>query len=204
MSRILKAVGNEGNPNKLGDVAKAAKLGAALQLGAMTIRENVAANTIVLPEQAKAVIAITAYAVAGTTTGLLTPAAPGAAPAAGQVGVSVTGDLIFQATDAITEAEVVYTVAEGDLVETTGVLDATGALVLPGSTTARILLEATVDAAARTVVARGSAPAVGEAAIADDGSLAFNVADAGGTAVVKYIEFPANSVADRLAGNVDF
>lgn len=204
MSRLLKVVGNEGNPNKLGDVAKAAKLGAALQLGAMTIREAVADDAIVLPEQAKALAVITGYAVAGGVTGILAAALPGEAPATGEVGVDINGNLVFFATDAVTEAEVTYTVAEGDLVESTGVLDAAGLLTLPGSTTARILLSASVGGSDRTVVARGTAPAAGEAGINDAGAIAFNVADAGLVASVRYIEFPANSVADRLAGSVEF
>lgn len=79
------------------------------------------ANSIALPEDAKALNLIKVYARAGTgTAGLLTIDVDAAtAPAAGHVKISPNGDVLFNSTDAWTSVDVVYEPEKGDVVETT-------------------------------------------------------------------------------------
>jgi hypothetical protein len=204
MSRKLQAVGNEGNPNKVGDFNKDVKIGSALKQGAMTRVVAVASDTAVLPESGKALALVAVFVSAGGATGVFTPTT--GAPAAGEVAIDpITGNVIFNAADAVTEAEITYTTFEGDVVEAAGVADAAGLVTLPGGSRGRLLLEASVGGAARTVVARAAAPAAGEAALTAAGTgVQFNVADAGGAAVVKYVEMPDSTALDRLLGDVDY
>lgn len=203
MGRSLKSVGNEGNPNKVGDFNQSVKIGSALALGSQTASGAVASHVMVLPDGAKAAYALNGYASVGSVTGVVTGVA--GAPATTEVGVDVNGDLVFQATDAVTQAEVVYVTLEGDQVSASAVVASTTA-TLPGTSKARLILSATVDGNARTPVARGTAvPGAGTCAISDDGaSVEFNVADAGLTAVISYIELPVQTVVDRLTGDVNF
>lgn len=204
MSRTLQAVGNEGNPNKVSDFARAVGLGTALKLGAMTLISAVASNTLALGDGQRALAVLRCFVTAGAVTGAFTPVAS-AAPATGEVGISVTGNIVFNAADAVTAVEVTYLVAEGNTISVTERANAAGLVTLPNSARARILVSATMNGAARTVVARAAAPAAGQAAISLLGTgVQFNVADANGTAVITYVEIPADPVLERLLGSVDF
>lgn len=204
MSRKLQAVGNEGNPNKVGDFNREVKIGSALKQGAMTVVIAVAANTAELPESGKALALVAVYVSAGGATGAFTVVA--GAPAAGEVAVDpITGNVIFNVADAVTEAEITYTVIEGDVVEAAGVADAAGLVLLPGSSRGRLLLEASVAGASRTVLARAAAPAAGQAALTAAGTgVQFNAADAGAAVIVKYVEMPSTTALDRLLSEVDY
>lgn len=202
MGRPLKQVGNEGDQNKVGAFNQSVKMGSALLLGAQTVDSAVTSDTIVLPDSAKAFSVIGGFASAGTVTGAFTPAS--GAPATTEIGINATGDLIFNNSDAVTQAEVVYLTVEGDVVSASAII-ASGEALLPNTSKARLLLSATADGNSRTVVARASAPAAGEAAVNTAGTaIAFNAADNGLSAVVNYIETPEESVADRLTSDVDF
>lgn len=202
MGRKLSTVGNEGNPNKVGDFNRSVKIGSALKQGGMSLRGSVVSDALSL--ETKAVAVVSALAIAGGTTGALTPVAS-ATPAAGEVGVDRLGNIVFAAADAITSVEVVYIPAEGDTISSGGVCDAAGAVKIANGSTARIVTSAEVDGNARTVIDRGGAPAVGEVALSLDGAtVQFNVADAGLQAVFTYVEFPAQTVVERLDSEVDY
>jgi hypothetical protein len=204
MARALKDAGNEGNVNKVGDFAKSAKMGDALLCGSITISSAVTANTIVLPEGAKAYSIIRAYASAGTVTGHFTSAVFPVAPATTQVGISATGDILFFATDAVTRAEVEYVGVEGNIISATAIISA-GLAPIPSGSRARLLLSASAAGATRVVLHRGVAPAVTDASIAVVGtSITFNVADNGKAATFRYVEMPAVSIMQRLTNSVDF
>ena len=201
MGRPLYQAGNDGDQNKIGAFNQAVCIGTALSLGAQSLRTAVANDTVVL--ESKALLVLSAYSVDGTVTGPLTPV--DGAPAAGEVAVDQLGNIVFNAADAVAEVELVYIIAEGDSISAGGVADATGLYSFPNSSTARIITSATANGVARTVVDRGAAPAAGEVALTVDGSGAqFNVADAGAEVTVDYIEFPTDSVINRLNGDVDF
>ena len=127
MGRKLESVGNEGNPNKVGDFNKSVKIGSALLLGAQSVRAAASGNK--LAPAKKALVALGGFAVAGGTTGPLVPAASPLAPATGEVGVDLSGDLIFASADAVTEAEVTYLPLEGDTISATGVVGSAGSVV---------------------------------------------------------------------------
>lgn len=90
------------------------------------------ANSLALPEDAKALTILAAYARAGTgTKGPLTIDADNStAPAAGHVKISPNGDILLNSTDAFTSVDVTYEPDKGDVVEL--VLPVvTGVLTLP-------------------------------------------------------------------------
>lgn len=206
MGRPLREVGNEGNPNKVGVFNQSVRIGSALKLGASTVGSfAVVNNEIVLPDGMKALVVIFALATVGTSAGQKTPVL-GGSPSAGEVGITPTGDIVFNATDAVTAAEVTYTVSEGDVVDFSSIVPASGNVLLGATDSARLLLSATVDGNSRTVVARGSAPGVGEVSVgALGGLIQFNAADDGLVAELSYVQFPqGTSVGDRLEGDVDF
>lgn len=93
------------------------------------------AGTWALPDDAKAVVGISAYARAGTgTLGVLTyDGVEATAPAAGHWAISPSGDVVFNSTDAWTSVDVVYTPQKQDVVELVGigVTSGTGVCTLP-------------------------------------------------------------------------
>jgi hypothetical protein len=207
MSRTNIQVLQEANPSKVDATFNRVGLGDAFGNITRNTRGTVTTNELALPNDAKALVVLHAYATAGTTAGEKT-GVDGGAPLAGEVSVTPTGDIIFNATDAVTAAEVTYVAVEGDLVTAQIAVTAAGATDLPGERTAKLLIEASLDfgssSGAKTVVARGSAPGAGEAAIGDDGEIAFNGTDVGAspvTATVTYIEFPAETVSEALSAD---
>lgn len=197
MSRTLAAVLNEANPNKLPVAAQVARLGSVLKLSPAFVRGAVASNVLALPEGRRAVAILYAYAVAGTVTGQLTPVV-GPAPATTEVGITDDGQIAFQATDAVTEAEVVYVSAEGEIFEEV-IPIATNVGTPLASRKGLILLEAealvgTVTGVA-AVEARGTTPGTGEAALTDEGDVEFAAADAVTSARVKYVAAPGIGTA---------
>jgi hypothetical protein len=95
-----------------------------------------AAQSIALPEGAKANSVITAYARAGggTLGPLVVDAPDGLTAAAGHIGVSPNGDLLFAAADAWTSVDVVYEPEKADVIEiVVPVIPGTGIGLLPQS-----------------------------------------------------------------------
>lgn len=212
MARTIKDVLNESNPNKLPSGAQIAQLGSALALEPIFIDSAVSANAIALPNASKAKLGLAAFASAGGATGPLAFVA-GGAPVAGEFSVSAAGDLVFAAADAVTRAEVSYLPFEGEIItETVNV--AASAAALPSGRKTSLLIAASVvtgiATGAKSVMARGSAPAAGEAAInAAGSSIVFNAADVvAGSALLTYVITPGSggtsSLASRLAEQADF
>jgi hypothetical protein len=212
MARTIKDVLDEANPNKLPSGAQIAKLGSALSLEPAFIDAGVTANAIALPSAAKAALGLAAFASAGGATGPLAYVA-GGAPVAGEFSVSASGDIVFAAADAVTRAEVLYLPIEGEVI-TESVFVAASSAALPSGRKAVLLLSASVVSGiipgAKTVVARGGAPAAGEAAINAAGTaIAFNAADVvAGSCELTYVVTPGSggtsSLNSRLAEQADF
>ncbi len=94
--------------------------------------------SITLPDDAKAAQIISAYARAGTgTKGPLT-VSTSQTPAAGSVGISNSGDLILNETDAFTSVDITYTPERQECVEVTvPCIAASGVAAIPAYLTAR-------------------------------------------------------------------
>lgn len=213
MTRSLRAALNESNPNKISDGFRVALAGDALALTPAFIASAVTANTIVLANKAAFILA--AFAVAGGATGALTVVA--GVPAAGQVAVSPAGDIVFAAADGVTSAEVTYAAQDGETFTETVDIVGSAALFLQSKRGVR-LVSATVltsnipaGLGAKTIAARGSAPAAGAAALSTAGTgVAFNAGNVvTGTASVTYIATPGVGaaplgLAGRLASQVAF
>lgn len=199
MSRSLKTVLDEANQNKLGAALHLAKLGTILSLTPRTVRLTVATNVGVLPEGAKARALLSVVSTVGTTTGVLTPVATGTTPTTGQVAIGTTGNVVFAAADAVTQAEVTYLAEEGAIIEETLPV-ATNVATLSQSRRSSLLLEATATVGtttgAETIVARGATPTTTQAALNAAGSgVVFAAADAVTQCTVKYVAFPGDGIA---------
>lgn len=196
--RPLRDVLNECNANKLPSAGQALKLGNAIALCPMFITGTVTSHLLALPTTQKAIAVLFAFAQAGASTGQKTPIATGAAPAAGQVGVSPTGDIQFNAADAVTSADVVYMSAEGEIFTETLPVAANVATPLQDKR-ALILLSATAvtggTVGAKTVDFRAAALAATEAGVTLTGTIGFAAADAVTSATVTYIAKPGVGVA---------
>jgi hypothetical protein len=126
---------------------------------------------------------------------------------------------VFQATDAVTEAEICYVPLEGELFEDEDIpVTAGGVGTFLASRDGVQLISATLNApaatpGAKTVVARGTAsPGAGEVALLDAGNtIQFVAGEAGSicTATVTYRAFPGigegveDPFGDRLEAEVD-
>lgn len=197
MTRPLKDALTEANPNKLAVAAHQALLGSAMAQ-AMKVQKiaEVSGDVTSLADDELCDELVGVYVSAGGAPGLFTVVAKGSAPAAGEAAATPDGQVAFNAADAVTEAELVYLTPEGVLVSEEVEVAASGAVVLPASKRARMLVSADLSAAAasggaKAVVARGSAPGAGEAAVADDGQLAFNGADVGASPVTAQVSYYA-------------
>jgi len=205
MSRPLQTALTESNPNKLAAAMHDLDAGQAFKLVTRTERVTVTANVATLSAPAKAILAC--YASAGTAPGFKTPLQTGT-PSAGQVAVGPSGTAVFNGTDAITVAEVVYVAVEGEPVTEeidvtsnvgSGFASKTGALLVAAESLAGTLT------GALTIVARGATPTTGQAALGATGTFVFAGADAVTRARVTYYPFPdaaaGGSVASRLAAS---
>lgn len=207
--RKLRDVGNDGNPNKLGDFFQVLGMSNALRTGFMTTKRAVVDDLMILDDFDKVVEVISAFATVGTVTGAKTPDVAGATPATGEVAPTLDGNIAFAAADAVTEAEVVVRLQEGELVELTTTASAAGLVSqLLGRTAALIVEAEQLDGAApglKTVAARGSAPAAGAVAITLLGAIQFNAEAANDRVRIKFIAFPdGTSVLDKLNSVVAF
>ena len=126
----LRTVMDQAPPNQLPDALRVLGFGAILRAMKTFLRTknpNAApANPYVhstlqaltLPDDAKANTILRAYARAGTgTKGELTVSAYGTTPTGAHVAVAPNGDIVFLATDAYTNVDVVYEPEKYDVVE---------------------------------------------------------------------------------------
>ena len=204
MGRPLKDALNEANPNRLAVACQKARLGDALNGITAFYVGPVTGDVLTLPEGRKALAVARAFARAGGAPGWKVPGSPSAAPAAGQCRADGAGNVEFAAADAVSEAEVWYVVAEGEVVEEDLQATVAGEVSLTGNRRAMVLLEAEVltgaGAGAKTVQVRGAAPAAGEAAINAAGDRVLFLAGelaAGERARVKYIAQPGQGEAKK-------
>lgn len=214
---------NAANPNNLADLLREFKLGDLLRaLPVQLTKQDPAAGSaangnlttvdvIHLPDDAKAAVVLRASARAGSVTGELTPVAYGTSPATTQIAVTPNGDIATnQGTDAISDLDLLYVPAKGDVYEFEGNL-ATGVLTIPPEIVARgvlMLLEAEITAGAApgdkiilVPVAGAGLPAAGRAQLTSNKStVSFNNAsDAGTAARVKLLVAPAVDANAKFA-----
>lgn len=206
MSRILKTVLNEANPNRLPSALQVAMVGTALGIIARTVRVPVSGNVAVLPENARAQALLNVFVSAGTVNGQFGTLAPNATPTTTNAAINAQGNVAFFGTDAVTEAEITYIPVEGEIVEDVLTV-ASNVGLLHGSRKALVILEAfdtSSGSSALTVLARGSAnPAAGNTRIDTTGaSLRFEAAVT--SATVRYVAEPLVSVGAALESSVDF
>lgn len=216
---------NQANPNNVASLLQEARLGDVLRALPVYLRKQApiagaAANgnlttvdVIRLPDDAKAASILRASVRAGGSTGEFTPQAYGATPATTQVAVTPCGDIAFiNATDLVTDADVVYVPEKGEVVEYEGSV-ATGVLTLPTEWTTRgvvLLLDAEITAGSVTgkkiilvPVAGAGLPAAGRAQLTSNKTtVSFNNAtDAGTKAKVKCLI--AQAAAKELNAMLD-
>lgn len=204
--RALREVFNDGDQNKLGAANQILRMGDAVAQIPRTIRSavNETTDSIVLPQNAKAVAVLACVAIAGTATGQFTPVIAGATPATTQVGVNLLGDIVFAAADNITEAEVTYLSREGQVIEEVITVASNSGTLGAGRKTGQLLeVEALVGTSTgvKTLIARGASPSAGESAVDLDGdTVSFNASDAVTSARVKYVATPGEGSAPAAVG----
>lgn len=208
--RKLRDVGNDGNPNKVGDFNQVLGMGDAIKQGFMTTRRAVTStDRLDLGDNYKVAQVISAFVTVGTVTGALAVQAVGATPTTGQVAATHDGDIRFAAADAVEEVEVVVQLKEGQVIEIVTTADATGLVEQLLGNTASLIIEAEqLDGAApgvKTVVARAAAPSAGQVAITTTGAIQFNAEAANDRVRIKFVAFPTgSSVIDKLDSRVAF
>lgn len=205
MSRSARTILNEANPNKYPAGGQAVRAGDQLgvlprtQSGVMAV-----ANTVVLPETAKAARVLDAYSRAGAVTGRFTPVVD-PTPLTAQAGINANGDIVFLPADAVTDSEVQYAPVEGPVIEDLIDVAANVGTLLQGRAASIILeVESLVGGATGvfTAVDRGTTPVAGEAAIQDvPTAIEFAAADAVTRARVRYIAQPGVGTTQRSLGD---
>lgn len=209
MSRSLRAILNESNPNRLPNALQLARAGDFLARVPRTRRFAVSSNKIVLPENAKAEQILNCYVTAGTVSGRFS-AVYDSTPATTQISTDAIGDLVFLSTDAVTEAEVTYLPFEGEIVEE--IVPVVSNLASP-SGSRRILVALYAEALVGTVTGvkilddrATAAPATLHAAQNKLGTgILFNAAtDVVTSAKIRYVATPGFGVAKPALGvNLD-
>jgi hypothetical protein len=214
-AQSLKNRINAANPNQLPQELQILKYGDMLRAGVTFLRAKVPAadagvlallHAVVLPDDAKALTILRAYARAGAgSIGEINIQTFGTAPAAGQIAVAPNGDIVTLAADAWTDIDIVYQPDKYDLGEVTLQVVA-NVLTLPAGFTSRrvgALLEATATAGAATgkkiiLIPGSGAPAAGQARLNfAKTTVTFAGADAVTQATVK-IALSASVDADAL------
>lgn len=211
MTRSVLFTLDETNPNKVDPALHELPLGRAMNLLPKFYRGTVTAHVLTLPDGSKASAILSAFATIGTVVGYFTPIVASAALATTQCKITPTGDILFLAADAVTEAEVVYVTVEGELItRTIQVVAGTGVGALPSTDVGVLLLSATVTAGttlgAKTVLVRtAGAPATTEVRLAANGdNILFAVADAVTLATVTYLRVPARTVDAALRTQISY
>lgn len=220
MTRTLRDVLNESNPNKLPNGAHDVLLGDACALLPVFLKAAVdtSNDTIALAEGRKAAQVIRCFVTDPTALKYLTPADPETTPAAGSVAVTPTGDIVFAAADNVVGAEVVYIPVEGEIFE--DVIQVATSLGAPlQNREGIVLLEAEILTGLEaggdptpTVIARDSAATSGDVSLSRTGLVVTFHSDdiITGTARIRYIAAPGvgagpkPSLADRLAAETSY
>lgn len=215
MSRSIKDVLNESNPNKLPNAMQALPAGNAFGLLPRYARVAVVSNVATLPEDAKAAQILSAFVVAGTLTGQLTVVKQGTTPTTGNVAVNVAGNIAFASADVVTSADIWYVPIEGTIYEDEIVV-ASSSAVLPFGRAGIQLLSANILAGlslgTKTILARGATPSAGQVALNLAGtSVVFNASDVvAGRVRVRYVSAPGigtntpKSINASLSTQVDY
>lgn len=162
----LKDMLASANPQELADYLRYCKLGEMVRslpvqlckqapvAGAASNYNLTTVSVIVLPADAKAAKIHRVAVRAGGSVGEFTPAAPeyGDTPSTTEFAITPCGDICVLGTDAITDMDVIYTPAQGEVVEIELAVT-TGVLTLPTAWTDRgvqMLLEAEATAGTLT------------------------------------------------------
>ena len=188
-------------------------MGDALAGGKRYARGAVASDTLTLPEGAKADRLLGGFIIAaGASVGPLEIVGESATPAAGQAQITASGDVLFAAADAVTEAEIYYETSESQAVTVDIVVDpATGIGALTPRAGVRLLsaeaLAGTVTGPA-AVQTRGSGQAglaSAQAALTANGeSVEFLIADAVSSARVSFLPQPGfGPTPESVAAKMD-
>ena len=222
MAKKFKQSLNDANPNQLADLLRDLKLGDLIKglptqltkqapvAGAASNGNLTTLDVIHLPDDAKAAFIHRASVRAGGATGEFTPQAYATTPATTQVAVTPNGDIAFlHAGDLVTDVDVTYRPAKGEVVEFDAVV-ATGVATIPAALVARgvlMLLSASLTAGAVTgdkiilaPVAGTGLPATTKAQLTSNKStVSFNNAtDAGTKCHCKVLVAPAVNPATKL------
>ncbi len=155
----LKDLLNQATPQALADYFRVLRLGDMLRSLPVHLASQVPAagtvatgnlttvDVIKLPDDAKAAAILRCTVRKGGSVGEFTNAVPDATPTTTQVGITPCGDIAFvDATDLVTDADVVYVPQMGEVLEA-DLVPATGVCTLPAAWTARgviMLLAASV------------------------------------------------------------
>lgn len=211
MSDSLKANLDNNNLNTLSDATRAARLGSTLSQVSKFADEVVASDVLVLPAGAKATQVISAFASASgnSAEGPKLPVLQGTTPAAGAVAVTVLGDIEFNGTDDITQAEVYYLTTEGPVVSELVTVAASAGLF--AARKGLEVLSAVVQTGVTpglnlTLEGRGATPGVGEVVLNNAGTgLVFNAANVvAGSVLVSYKATPGSTgVLPSLGASLD-
>jgi len=202
----LKATLNAANPNTLPDAARTARLGSLLAQVPRFLDSVVASDTIILPADAKASQILTAFSSVGTLTGGLDPVGVGATPATGEVAISLSGDIVFAAANAVTQAEVSYVTNEGEVTSELLTVAASAGLFASGRKSVELLTAVVTSGVtvgqSLTVVDRGATPASGEVALDVTGlGVTVNAANiVAGSLQVTYKATPGQGTATAPLG----
>jgi hypothetical protein len=210
---LNKTIFSNGDMNRIGATCRETKLGNGLSVIPRTFQGTVTSHVLTLPTTAKAMALLNVVALEGTVDGIFTVVVKDSAPATTEAAITPTGDVIFQATDAVTSAEIVYVPVEGTWFQDNVVVSAAGAAILRSSRRAIQLLAASLDTGggvavpgAKTIVARADgAPSAGQARLEVNGlTVYFNGTDAGtgGTATITYLAAPGTTGADNSFGTL--
>jgi len=200
---------DRGNPNTLPDAARLIALGSLLAGQIPQFRRNVdmdalgagdyalaTLDCLELPAHAKAHTILRATVRAGTGgTGEYTVDAYGATPSTTECAVSPNGDIVFLATDAVTDVDVSYIPERGDVIDTVFPV-VSDAIVFPTAITNRgVILLAECEALVGTttgkkiVLVPGGSPSAGQCALTSvtKAGVTFAAADAVTRARVKLV-----------------
>jgi len=207
MSRSLRTILDEANPNRTDPALRDARLGSHLARVPRTIRAVVTGNKITLPNTAKCEQVLNCFVTAGGVTGRFNPTY--VTPATTKdVAPNGAGDIVFLGADAVTEAEVTYLAFEGEVVAESLAVVA-GVATPSAGRKAQCIISATGTAGAvvgaKTPILRGAAPATTQVAVSLLGLIAFNSGtDALTAADVVYLATPGQGSAKAPLGtNLD-
>jgi len=209
MTTSLKDALDNTNLNQTAEQLRAIKLGSMLAQLPLTVQVAVSSNKATMDPPCARILK--AYASAGTTKGEQTPEIPGTSLSTKQCAPDGNGNVLFYASDAVTQAEITYQPYQGQTV--TEVCQVVSHAITFAQDRAGLVIISAEDQAgtALTVDVRGtSSPASGHIALTDAGTGAKLYASGSETSVtITYIATPG--VGDQpsvgaalLAGDATF